>query len=266
MTILDTIFSHKKLEVAAAQQARPLSVVRAEAEAMPAATDFVRQLRITNHESRPALIAEIKKASPSKGLLCPDFDPLRLARLYAENGAAALSVLTDEKFFQGHLDYLRQIHAALPQMPLLRKDFILDPYQVYEARAAGASAVLLIAAYLEAQLLADLHALILELGMSPLVEIHDVAELRIANGLSGVRLIGVNNRDLKDFSVRLETCLELRGSVAPEVCFVAESGIHTRADVARLRAAGVDAMLIGEALVTAGDVGAKVKELVNVDF
>jgi len=263
MTILDEIFAHKKSEMAAAHLAKPLDVIRAEAEAAPIPADFVSALRSLSYagKPRPALIAEVKKASPSKGLLCPDFDHQHLAYTYAENGAAAISVLTDEKYFQGHLDYLSQIHAALPDVPLLRKDFIFDPYQVYEARAAGASAVLLIAAYLDSDLIADLHALILAMEMTPLVEVHDANELRAAEKLSGLKLLGVNNRDLRDFSVKLDTCLALRPQVSPDICFVAESGIHTLSDVLRLAEAGVDAMLIGEALVVAPDVGMKVRTL-----
>jgi indole-3-glycerol phosphate synthase len=265
MTILDEIFAHKKLEVAAAKAARPLTVVRAESEASPIPADFIAALRKTEHAPRttPALIAEVKKASPSRGLLCPDFDPLLLARTYAENGAAAISVLTDEKYFQGHLDYLRQIHAALPNTPLLRKEFVLDPYQIYEARAAGASAVLLIAAYLDPALMADLHALILELGMAALVEVHDADELHAALQLANLQLLGVNNRNLHDFSIKLETCLTLRPLVPPEICFVAESAIHTHQDVTRLAEAGVDAMLIGEALVVAEDRVGKIRQLLT---
>ncbi|MFZ6026099.1 MAG: indole-3-glycerol phosphate synthase TrpC [Chloroflexota bacterium] len=264
MTILDEIFAHKKRQVAAVQAARPLAAVRVEAEATSVPPDFVQALRSAHRPSRsPALIAEVKKASPSRGLLCPDFDPLRLARTYAENGAAAISVLTDEKYFQGHLDYLRQIHTALPHTPLLRKDFVLDAYQVYEARAAGASAVLLIAAYLDAAQMADLHALILALDMAPLVEVHDAGELAAAMQLPGLKLLGVNNRNLHDFSVKLETCLALRPLVPPEICFVAESAIHTRQDVRRLAEAGVDAMLIGEALVVAQDRATKIDELMG---
>ena len=169
-------------------------------------------------------------------------------------------MLTDEKYFQGHLDYLRQIHAASPHVPLLRKDFLCDPYQIYEARAAGASAVLLIAAYLDPAFLAGLHALTLELGMVPLVEVHDRRELVKVLDISPA-LVGINNRDLHDFTVSLETTLTLRPHVPTEICLVSESGIHTAEDVRRLSEAGVDAMLIGEALVTASDVGEKIQSL-----
>jgi indole-3-glycerol phosphate synthase len=216
---------------------------------------------------RIALIAEVKKASPSKGLLRHQFDPLELASTYAENGAAGISVLTDSRYFQGKLAYLTQIRDQLQQSlgdnrpVLLRKDFIFDPYQVYQARAAGADALLLIVAVLKDKELAALLALARKLGMTALVEVHDRTELERALSLRP-RLIGVNNRDLRDFSVDLNTCIELRQYVPADVCFVAESGIHTAADVIRLAQEGVDAVLVGEALVKAKDVGAKVRELV----
>lgn len=208
----------------------------------------------------PALIAEVKRASPSRGLLRADFDPLSLARVYQQNGAAAISVLTDERYFQGSLEYLRQISLLEPRLPLLRKDFIFDAYQVYEARAAGADAILLIAAALPADLLQQLHELACELRMAPLVEVHTQEELQVAMDC-GPRLIGINNRDLRDFRVDLETTLRLRPQVPAGVCLVAESGIHTNEEVARLAAAQVDAILVGEALVVAGDVGAAVRRL-----
>lgn len=261
MNILDQIFAHKRQEVSLAQRTRPLQQVRAEAEAAAPGLDFVAALREANqiHKS-PALIAEVKCASPSRGILVKDFDPLRLARTYQENGAAAISVLTDERYFRGHLDYLRQIANRQMGVPLLRKDFVCDPYQIYEARAAGADAVLLIVAYLEPEQLADFHSLANELGMAALVEVHSREELQTALKIQP-RLVGINNRDLRDFSVRLETTLALRGDVPGEVCLVAESGIHTSEDVARLGATGVNAILVGEALVTAADVAQKVRSL-----
>jgi indole-3-glycerol phosphate synthase len=282
----------------------PLHEVRRRAAAAPPPRDLVAALR---RAPGVALIGEVKRASPSKGLLCADFDPLRLAMTYAANGAAAISILTDEKFFQGSLDYLAQIRRSAPPPlglrrrgrqsppsdgaeaatppppgrggvgwgppppgeggagwgpPLLRKDFIVDPYQVYEARAAGADALLLIAAALSDGDLADLLGLTHELGMAALVEVHDADELARVLPLRP-RLVGVNNRDLRTFRVDLNTCLALRPLVPADVCLVAESGIHTRADVARLAAAGVDAMLVGEALVVAPDVAAKVRELAD---
>ena len=261
MNILDEIFAYKRQEVAERKQVISEEAVRYAAELAPPALDFVHALR--SAPCAPALIAEVKCASPSKGLLAPSFDPLRLARTYAENGASAISVLTDEKYFQGSLDYLRQIREDLPGMPLLRKDFLCDPYQVYEARAAGADAVLLIAAHLSHTDIVGLQSLAHSLGMAALVEAHSMDELQMALDCGAV-LVGINNRDLRDFTVRLETTLDLRPHVPPEVCLVAESGIHNADDVRRLAQAGVNAILVGEALVTAaGAAGtaAKVREL-----
>lgn len=264
MNILDEIFAHKREEVAARKRDFPLEILRQQAEAAAPALDFAAALRAKNQGDHPALIAEVKHASPSRGLLIHDFDPLRLAKCYAENGAAAISVLTDERYFQGCLDFLRQIAALPGRPPLLRKDFLCDPYQVYEARAAGADAVLLIVASLEAKLLRDLHALTAELGMTALVEVHSRAELETALTCQP-RLVGVNNRDLRDFTVSLETTFALRPLTPDSVCLVAESGIHTAEDTARLGAAGVNAVLVGEALVTAPDVAEKVRELAGVE-
>lgn len=261
MNILEEIFAYKRQEVAERKLAVSEDAVRQAAEQAAPALDFVHALRSV--PCAPALIAEVKCASPSKGLLAPDFDPLRLARTYAENGASAISVLTDEKYFRGSLEYLRQIRAELPGVPLLRKDFLCDPYQVYEARAAGADAVLLIAAHLSHTDIAGLQSLAHSLGMTALVEAHSKEELDMAIDCGAV-LVGINNRDLRDFTVRLQTTLDLRPHVPPEVCLVAESGIHNADDVHRLAQAGVDAILVGEALVTAaGAAGtaAKVREL-----
>lgn len=262
MSILDEIFAHKREEVAARQHARPLAYLRRDAEQAAPARDFLAALHGAKYP--PALIAEIKRASPSRGLLMPNFYPLRLAQIYQTNGAAAISVLTDERYFQGSLEYLRQI-AALPERPpLLRKDFLCDAYQIFEARAAGADAVLLIAAHLLPTQLADLHQIAAELGMAALVEIHTRAEVEMVLAACDPALVGINNRDLHNFTTRLETTLELRAFVPEPVCLVAESGIHTRADRARLAAAGVDAVLIGEALVTAADVAAQVRILSGI--
>ena len=270
MTILDRIVDYKRTEeLPRRMRAQPLEAMQACAAAAPPPRDFIATLR-----SSPdvALIAEVKRASPRKGVLRPDFDPVRLAATYAANGAVAVSVLTDEPFFQGNLAYLTQIRARLDShpsasgqsdvVPLLRKDFIIHPYQIYEARAAGADALLLITAILPDADLVELLSLTNSLGMAALIEIHDEQELRRVVSMAP-RLVGVNNRNLHDFSVNLDTSLRLRSLVAPDVCFVAESGIHTRADMDRLAVAGVDAALIGEALVTAPDVGAKVQELIN---
>ncbi len=262
MSILEEIFAHKRQEVACRKAEKPLRRLRAEAERATPPRDFVQALRNAPH--KPALIAEIKKASPSKGLLCPTLDPLALAHIYAENGAAAISILTDERYFQGHLDHLRQIATLSPRLPLLRKDFLCDVYQLYEARAAGADAVLLIVAGLDRSTLLRLHRLTRQLGMTPLVEIHNLEELHLALECDPV-LIGINNRNLHDFSVSLETTFHLRAHIPPSICLVAESGIHSRQDAQALAQAGVDAMLVGEALVTASDVAARIRELIGLD-
>lgn len=261
MNILDEIFADKKIEVAARKQKCPQAEVCRAAEESSLPLEFLATIR--KARNIPALIAEVKFASPSKGVLVIKPEPVRLARLYTENGASAISILTDEKYFHGHLNYMIRIHNAFPQMPLLCKDFICDPYQVYEARASGASAILLIAACLSQSLLADLHGLALSLGLAPLVEVHNRIELEAALRLDNLRLLGVNNRDLHTFKVNLQTCLDLRPLVPAGVCYMAESGIHTFEDVHRLSAAGVDAMLVGEALVVASDIGAKIQSLIS---
>ncbi|RMF01167.1 MAG: indole-3-glycerol phosphate synthase TrpC [Chloroflexi bacterium] len=267
MTILDEIVKYKRNEELPKQkQLRDPAMVRAEAALAPRPKDFVAALR--DAPGSVALIAEVKRASPSKGLLRPNFDALALARAYARNGAAAISVLTDARYFQGRLEYLTEIRRELQREmgdarpAVLRKDFIFDAYQVYEARAAGADALLLIAAVLKDSELASLLALARKLGLTALVEVHNRAELERVLPLQP-RLIGVNNRDLRDFSVDLNTCIELRQHVPPDICFVAESGIHTAADVRRLAAEGVDAILVGESLVKSKDVAAKVRELLK---
>ncbi len=260
MNILAEIFTHKRAEVIEQKSRTPLAEVRAAAESAGPALNFVAALR-RPMEAKPRLIAEVKRASPSRGLLAPIPDPTALARVYRDNGAAAVSVLTDSRYFQGCLEDLRAVAGMKPRVPVLRKDFLCDPYQIYQARATGADAVLLIAASLEAGELRDLHTLANELGMAALVEVHDEAELEKALAACKPALVGVNNRNLRDFSVRLETTLTLRALVPNGVCMVAESGIHTPADVERLREAGVDAILVGEALVTAPDPAEKVRSL-----
>jgi indole-3-glycerol phosphate synthase len=263
MSRLNEIFATKRAEVAGARATLPLAELAARARAAAAPRDFVAALRSA---VRPGLIAEVKHASPSRGVLVQDFDPLRLARIYAQGGAAAISVLTDERYFRGSLDHLRAIRTAV-DLPLLRKDFVYDPYQVYEARAAGADAILLIVAALAAEQLGELHALAAELGMAALVEVHTAAELDTALALRA-GLVGINARNLHDFNVSLETTRDLARRAPQQVCLVAESGIHTANDVAWLGGAtrvgggqGIDAILVGEALVTAPDVAAKVREL-----
>jgi indole-3-glycerol phosphate synthase len=270
MSIIDEIFANKRQEVERQKLLKPLEELLAEIELLNPPLDFVEALRGV-HNQHPALIAEVKCASPSRGILAPGFDPLGLARLYVENGATAISVLTDERYFKGHLDYLRQISkevkdgkAASRQVPLLRKDFIFDPYQVYEARVAGADAILLIVAALEPARLCQLQSLAHQLGMAVLVEVHDQAELDIALDCDPI-LLGINNRNLNDFSVDLHTTLRLRHLIPDSVRLVSESGIHTPEDVSLLAAVGVDAILVGEALVTAPDVPAQVRLLAQFD-
>jgi indole-3-glycerol phosphate synthase len=253
--VLTQILEHKRLEIARLDE----RALRAQAAEASAPRPFLPR-EVAAGQVR--LIAEIKRASPSKGLLAPHLDIHQIARIYADNGAAALSVLTDEKFFLGHLDYLRALRASAgPLPPLLRKDFILAPAQVYETRAAGADAMLLIAAALDDSALRDLHALALEQGLTPLVEVHTRAELDRVLPLPGLRLVGINNRDLGTFKVSLATTEALRPAIPPGLTVVSESGIFTGADVARLAALPVDAVLVGEALVTAPDIAAKVREL-----
>jgi indole-3-glycerol phosphate synthase len=285
MNILDEIVEQKKCEVAqmparliAAGDLRDAMLERGESR------DFLAALRnasrITHHASPVALIAEVKKASPSMGVICPNFDPVRIAKEYEAAGASCLSVLTDEKFFQGSLDYLRQIRAAV-KIPLLRKDFIIDERQILEAIEWGADAILLIVAILTDAQLEKFHSLAVEAGLAVLVEVHDEEELERALKISPP-LIGVNNRNLKTFKVDLATTevlaakmedggLKMAKTSAPSsalhppstVLLVAESGIHTRADVQRVQACGAGAILVGESLVKQGDIGAKVRELLG---
>lgn len=256
-SVLDTIFTHKRREVEQRKSRISLVEVRRLAEMQPGGRDFLMALR----HSKPALIAEVKRASPSKGDFESPYSPLELAQLYITCGAAAMSVLTDEQYFHGSLEVLKEIADLSSHVPILQKDFLYDPYQVYEARANGADAILLIASYLELSLLQDLHDLAEELGMHALVETHTAAEVENALRIRGLKIIGVNNRDLRDFSVHLQTCLQLRPLVPPEVQFVAESGIHTAEQVRLLLANQITAVLVGEALVRAENPPEKLKEL-----
>jgi indole-3-glycerol phosphate synthase len=257
MTILSEIFAHKRLEVEAQKKRTPFADLFQQVEAARPPLDFVAALKRTECA---ALIAEVKKGSPSKGVMVKDFDPLRLAQTYAANGAAAISVLTDEKYFGGSLDYLRQIAALNLGVPLLRKEFICDPYQIYEARAAGADAILLIVAELSDHQLRIFQGLTHKLGLAALVEVHSRSELTRALNC-GATLVGINNRDLRDFSVSLDTTRRLRPLLPSTVTVVAESGISKAEDVNGL---DVDAVLVGEAIVRAEDVAAKVRELAQV--
>ncbi len=257
--ILDKIVAVKQQEVAAARKRKPLDVVRADAESRVLTRDFVGAIRARIAAGKPAVIAEIKKASPSKGVIREDFIPADIAQSYAEFGAACLSVLTDVQFFQGSADYLKQARASC-QLPVLRKDFMVDAYQIYESRAMGADAVLLIAACLDDAQMRDMEAIALGMDMSVLVEVHDQAELERALKLR-TPLIGINNRNLKTFEVSLDTTLSLRSQVPAERILVTESGIHTRDDVLRMGAAGVNAFLVGEAFMRAPEPGEALAKL-----
>lgn len=247
-TILDKILANTVEEIEARRAITPLIDMIDAARAVPAPRDMLAALR----RDTVALIAEVKHASPSKGVLIDPFDPLVLGTTYAENGAAAISVLTDQQFFQGSLDYLTIIRGAV-QVPVLRKDFIVDPYQVYEGRTAGADAILLIAAALEDAQLAGLYALTSGLGMTALVEVHNEAELDRALRIDP-QVIGINNRDLKTFNVDLNTTARIARLVPDQVTLVAESGIHSAEDVRRMGELGAHAVLVGEALVKSADV------------
>ncbi|HQS00469.1 MULTISPECIES: indole-3-glycerol phosphate synthase TrpC [unclassified Polaromonas] len=251
--ILNKIVAVKREEVATAIKRKPLAAMRFDAESRVLTRDFVGALRAKISAGKPAVIAEIKKASPSKGVLRTDFIPADIAQSYAEQGAACLSVLTDKDFFQGSIDYLKQARASC-SLPVLRKDFIIDPYQVYESRVMGADCILLIAACLDDAQMKALEALALSLDMAVLVEVHDRAELDRALKLR-TPLLGINNRNLQTFEVSLDTTLGLVKDVPDDRLLVTESGITTAADVARLREAKVNAFLVGEAFMRAEDPG-----------
>jgi indole-3-glycerol phosphate synthase len=258
MNILEKIIAQKKLEIAALDA----SALRHAAEQSPAPRDFLAAIKRRRFAPRPSLIAELKRASPSKGILAPHLDLFQVADIYTQNGAAAISVLTDEKFFMGKLETLHQLRVTNHQLPLLRKDFTIDETQIYEARANGADAILLIAAALtDDKHFTDLHACALNLGLTALVEVHDEAETERALNLKDVKLIGINNRNLATFEVSLATTERLRSMISPEITVVAESGIFTASDVDRLININIDAILVGEALVTCDDIPAKVREL-----
>ncbi len=257
--ILDKIIAVKHQEVAAAKKRLPLDVVRADAESRVLTRDFVGALRAKIAAGKPAVIAEIKKASPSKGILRADFIPADIAQSYAEFGAACLSVLTDQQFFQGSIDYLKQARASCG-LPVLRKDFIVDAYQVYESRVMGADCILLIAACLDDAQMKNFEALAMSLDMAVLVEVRDEAELERALRLK-TPLIGINNRNLNTFEVSLDTTLRLMGKVPAERLLVTESGIASPEDVQRLRDAKVNAFLVGEAFMRADEPGVALAEL-----
>jgi indole-3-glycerol phosphate synthase len=257
--ILQRILAVKAEEIAQARQRRDLPAVRREAQAADKPRDFIAALRAKLAAGRPAVIAEIKKASPSKGLLREPFDPASIAQSYARHGAACLSVLTDERFFQGRAEDLVAARAA-SGLPVLRKDFTVDPYQVYEARAMGADCILLIVSALPLAAMRELEALAASLGMAVLVEVHDRPELDIALQLA-TPLIGVNNRDLRSFRTSIETSIGLAPHVPPHRICITESGIQSSRDVARMRQNGVQTFLVGEAFMRAADPGAGLEEM-----
>ncbi|OGB01747.1 MAG: indole-3-glycerol-phosphate synthase, partial [Burkholderiales bacterium RIFCSPHIGHO2_12_FULL_61_11] len=257
--ILNKIIAIKREEIADAVSRKPLAAMRADAESRVLTRDFVGALRAKIAAGQPAVIAEIKKASPSKGVLRDDFIPADIAQSYAEYGAACLSVLTDKQFFQGSIDHLKQARASC-SLPVLRKDFMVDAYQIYESRVIGADCILLIAACLDDAQLKALEALALSLDMAVLVEVHDEAELERALKLR-TPLIGINNRKLQTFEVSLDTTLNLLGKVPADRLLVTESGIATPQDVQRLREANVNTFLVGEAFMRAEDPGVALKQL-----
>jgi len=252
--ILNKIVEVKRLELAAALKRKSLADMRADAESRVLTRDFVGAMRARIAKGQAAVIAEIKKASPSKGVLrAGEFIPADIAQSYAEGGAACLSVLTDQQFFQGQVDYLKQARASC-QLPVLRKDFMIDPYQIYESRAMGADCVLLIAAILDDAQMKEMEFIATTLDMAVLVEVHDGAELDRALKLK-TPLLGINNRNLRTFEVSLDVTLDLQKNVPADRLLVTESGILGPADVQRMRTAGVNAFLVGEAFMRADEPG-----------
>lgn len=260
-SILDKIVEHKLGEIASAKIAKPIADLESAVKEVPPPLDFLAALTNGNQENQVSLIAEVKKASPSKGIIRADFSPTEIAMAYAQNGASCISVLTDQHFFQGSLEFLEQVRQSV-SIPLLRKDFILDPHQVYEARAAGADAVLLIAECLEPSQMKGLYDLIVELGMTALVELYD------ASNIGGVldcnpTLVGVNNRDLNTFEIDLHHSIRIKEELPDEIAMVSESGIFTNEDVQLMHRHQVDAILVGESLMRAEDIGAAVRTLLG---
>lgn len=256
--ILDEIVSTKLGEIETSKSFLPVEQLRDQLEAAPPVRDFHAAIAA---DGPLKLIAEVKKASPSKGVIREDFDPLEIAQCYQQHGATCLSVLTDKNYFQGSLQYLREIRQSV-ELPVLRKDFVLDSYQVVESRAAGADAVLLIAECLDDDQLQVLHDEILKLGMTPLVEFYEEENLPRVLAIDA-QLVGVNNRNLKTFDTDLNHVIQMRAQIPPNRLVVAESGIRSRADVNRLAAAGIDAMLVGEHLMAARQIGTAVDQLLR---
>jgi indole-3-glycerol phosphate synthase len=260
--ILKKIVAYKVEEVAAAKVTASVVELKARiADLEDTPRGFERHLREASASDWTAVIAEVKKGSPSRGIIREDFDPLEIAEIYQDNGATCLSVLTDERFFLGHLRFLALIRETV-SLPLLRKDFICDPYQIYEARAAGADAILLIAAMLDLQQLRELHAVAREIHLDVLLEVHDEGEMETALQ-TDCTLIGVNNRNLRTFVTDLNTTGRLARMMPADRLLVAESGINSRADIIRLQTDGAKAFLIGESLMREADIGAKLQEILN---
>ncbi|MBI2469970.1 MAG: indole-3-glycerol phosphate synthase TrpC [Planctomycetes bacterium] len=259
MTILDEIFKYKLCEVAENKKRISIETLKEQCKKRQSAMPFGAALK---SGTNIRIIAEIKKASPSLGIIREDFNPVEIARIYETNGAAAISVLTDEKFFQGSLSYLTGVKKSV-NLPVLRKDFIVDPYQIYEARSAGADAILLIAALLSWEEMQRYLDLASELGMECLVEVHSETELKMVLK-TNARIIGINNRDLATFKTDLETTLRLKPMIPAEKIVVSESGIKSRVDVEKLMEEGVDAILVGETLMKSDDISAKLRELLGL--
>lgn len=257
--ILIKILERKREEINERSAKVSIAELKQRCKSADTVRGFIKAIENKINNNQSAVIAEIKKASPSKGLLRENFEPAEIARSYADRGAACLSILTDKDYFQGHEDYLKQARAAC-ELPVIRKDFIIDSYQVYEARAIEADCILLIVAALEDEVLQSLFDLAHELGMDVLMEVHDEQEMRRALK-TGVRLIGINNRNLRNFDTSLETTLSMRGMVGENHILVTESGIHSKDDVRLMRDNGVNAFLVGEAFMRADDPGEKLAEL-----
>lgn len=257
--ILDEIITYKKPELEARKVEIPIKILSTAIWNLPLPLNFKEAL-LPAPDGRVRVIAEVKKASPSKGVIRENFNHLEIAETYQKNGASALSVLTDRNFFQGSIDYLSEIRQHVT-IPLLRKDFVFDEYQIFEARGYGADAVLLIAAVLDDKELHDFVELVFNLGMTPLVEVHDEAELE-RTLKTNTELIGINNRDLQTFKTDLNTTIRLIGSIPDDKIVISESGINTKDDIKTLKDAGVDAFLIGESLMREADIGKKLREFV----
>ena len=256
--ILDTIVAHKRIELENNKQRMPLDTLKRKVRDLPPTRDFRAALSVPNCVH---LIAEVKKKSPSKGIIREDFDPVGIARIYAENGASAISVLTDQEFFAGELAYLSAIREAVT-LPLLRKDFTIDPYHIYQARLAGADAILLIVSILTLAQLREFTEIAQNLGLASLVEVHTEAELELAL-TAGAEVVGINNRDLKTFHTDIVTTFRLKTSIPTHKIVVSESGINTHSDVMKLEAAGINAILVGESLMRSPNIGNKVRELLG---